>query len=189
MNRVVLVRLIAIVFFIAYPFIVFFGLRKYPPGFLGLLLLAVLAMRFGVLVRKERQILLPMLVIFLSYSILTMVLNSAQMLLYYPALVNLGLFITFAGSLRHGEPLLLRLVSARGARISEHTPEYLHKLTAVWAGFFVLNGIVSVWTGTLSMEAWTLYNGMLSYCIVALLIGAELLFRHFYIKRKSVGSR
>lgn len=186
MNKAVFVRVIVVIFFLCYPFIVFFGIKVLPPGFLGLLLLVLLAMRFGVLVKEERQILLPVLILFLGYSVVTTILNSVSMLLYYPALVNFSLFVTFANSLRHEESLLLRIVRARGATISEYTPGYLYKLTAVWAGFFVVNGLVSIWSSTLSMAAWTLYNGMLSYCIVGVLIGGELLFRRVYIRRMGV---
>lgn len=188
MNKAMAVRVIVVVFSLAYPFIVYFGIKFFPPGFFGLLLLLLLAMRFGVLVKAERRILLPVLVVFLGYSLVTTILNSASMLLYYPALVNFSLLVTFASSLRQEEPLLLRIVRAKGATISAHTPGYLYKLTAVWAVFFAINGLISLWTSTLSVAAWTLYNGMLSYCIVGVLIGGELLFRHFYIKRMNVKS-
>lgn len=188
MNKPIIVRAVVVVFSLVYPFIVYFGIKFFPPGFFGLVLLLLLAMRFGVVVKEERRILLPMLVVFLAYSLVTTILNSASMLLYYPALVNFSLFVTFANSLRQEEPLLLRIVRARGATISAHTPGYLYKLTAVWAFFFAINGLVSIWTSTLSMAAWTLYNGMLSYFIVGLLIGGELLFRQFYVKRMNVKS-
>jgi len=188
MNKTVAVRVIIGIFSLVYPFFVYFGISLFPPGFFGLLLLLLLALRFGVLVKEERRVLLPVLIGFLGYSIVTTIMNSVSMLLYYPVLVNFSLFIVFAGSLRQTEPLLLRIVRAKGATISAYTPGYLYKLTAVWAGFFVINGLVSAWTTTMSMAAWTLYNGMISYCIVGLLIGGELLFRHFYIKRMNVKS-
>lgn len=186
MKKAIFVRVLIAIFFLTYPFIVYFGIQLFPASFFGLLLVVILAMRFGILVSDERKILLPVLLVFLGYAIVTVILDSALMLLYYPALVNFSLFITFAISLRYEEPLLLRIVRARGGTISDYTPRYLYRLTALWAGFFVLNGAVSIWTSTLSMEAWTFYNGMLSYFIVALLIGGELLFRRRYIKRMGV---
>ena len=183
MKRAMFVRVLIAIFFVAYPFIVYFGIKFFPASFFGLLLVAILAMRFGILVADERKVLLPVLSVFLVYSIVTVIIDSAAMLLYYPALVNFSLFITFANSLRCEESLLLRIVRARGVTISEYTPRYLHRLTALWAGFFVLNGFVSMWTSTLSMEAWTLYNGLLSYFLIAILMGGELLFRRNYKKR------
>lgn len=177
------IRVVIVGIFIAYPFIVYFGIRFFPPSFFGLFLVALLALRFGVLAPGERLVLLPVLSVFLGYAIVTAVLDSAAMLLYYPALVNFSLFVTFANSLRYEEPLLLKLVRGRAATIRWYTPRYLYRLTAFWAGFFLLNGIVSLWTSTLSMETWTVYNGLISYFIVAVLLVGELLFRSGY-KRK-----
>ena len=189
MNWTMLVRVIIVIFFLVYPFIVYFGIRFFPPSFFGLLLSLLLAMRVGVLSREERLVLLPVLIVFIGYSITTAVLNNASMLLFYPAMVNFSLFITFVNSLRQEESLLLRIVRARGATISDYTSGYLYRLTAVWAGFFVLNGLISLWTTTLSMAAWTLYNGLLSYGLIGVLISGELLFRYFYKKRKDVARR
>jgi len=186
MKQAMFVRIIVVIFSIAYPFIVYFGIKFLPPSFFGLLLVALLAMRFGVLVPDERLILLPVLLVFLGYAITTAILDSVLMLLLYPVLVNFILCAVFANSLRFEEPLLLRIVRTRGIAISKHTPQYLYRLTALWAGFFALNGMISIWTSTLSMEAWALYNGMISYFIVAILIGGELLFRRHYKKRMSI---
>ena len=186
MNQAMFVRIVVVVFFIAYPFIVYFGIKNLPPSFFGLFLIALVALRFGVLVPDERLILWPVLLVFLGYAIATTILDSALMLLIYPALVNFVLCAVFANSLRYEEPLLLRIVRARGFVISKYTPRYLYRLTALWAGFFALNGLISIWTSTLSLEAWTLYNGLISYFIVAILIGGELLFRRRYKKRMGV---
>ena len=183
-----IVRTLVTIFFIAYPFIVYFGLSVLPPSFFGLVLVVLLGLRFGVLLPEERRILLPILLVFLVYAVTTVFVDSAQLLLYYPALVNFTLFLVFSSSLRSGEPLLLRFVRARGIEISDHTPRYLFWLTAIWAAFFVLNGLVSVWTSTLSLQAWTLYNGLISYILVAILGVGEWLFRRHYKKRVGVST-
>ena len=183
MKRTVFVRFAVIIFFISYPFIIFFGIKVLPPSFFGLILVGLLAMRFGVLLPDERLILLPVLLGLLVYAIILVVLDSTSMLLFYPALVNFILCTVFANSLRYKESLLLRIVRARGVTISEYAPRYLYRLTAIWACFFVVNGIISVWTISLPMEAWMLYNGLISYFIIGLLFGGELLFRRHYKKQ------
>jgi uncharacterized membrane protein len=183
------IRIAIVIFFIVYPFIVYFGIKSLPPSFIGLLLIILLVLRFGVLKREERVILLPVLSVFFGYALVTVILDGSSMLLYYPAMVNFSLLIIFTNSLRSEESLLLRAVRARGFTISEYTPRYLYRLTLLWAMFFLLNGVVSVWTSTVSLEAWTLYNGLISYFIIGILIGAELLFRRHYIKRKSIESQ
>jgi uncharacterized membrane protein len=169
-----------------YPFIVYFGIQVLPASFFSLALVVLLAMRYGVLLPNERPILLPVLLIFAAYAMVAVVLESTRMLLYYPALVNFCLFAVFVGSLRQGEPLLLRIVRARGMPVSKYGPKYLCRLTVVWACFFVANGAVSVWTAGLSIEVWTLYNGLLSYFLVAALAGGEWIFRRHYKRRMGV---
>lgn len=188
MKYAKLVRALVVLFFIAYPFIVYFGLSVLPPSFFGLVLVVLLAMRFGVLLPEERLLFLPVLLIFLGYAIATVIFDNVLWLFVYPALVNFTLCFLFAYSLRHGEPLLLRIVRARGYAISDHTPRYLYRLTAVWAVFFILNGLISIWTSTLSIQAWTLYNGLISYFLVAILGVGEWVFRRHYKKRVGVSS-
>lgn len=169
-----------------YPFLVLIGLEYLPPGALGLLLALLLGLRFGVLTAEERPVLMPMLVIFVGYATLAAILGSKSMLLYYPALVNLLLAITFSNSIRKGESILLRLVKARKSDIGEHVAPYLARLTMVWVGFFVLNGSIAIWTSTRSLEVWTVYNGLVSYLAAGSLILGELVFRGIYKKRKGI---
>ena len=168
----------------AYPFIILLGLRHLPASFFGIILLAVLGLRFGVLKPEERPVLIPVLLIYVAYAVGATVSGSERMLLYYPAVVNFTLCGVFLNSLREGDPLLLRIMRARGYELDEHAPPYLYRLTAIWAAFFVLNGLVSIWTTTLTLEVWTLYNGFLSYCLIALLYGVEYVYRGFYRRRK-----
>jgi uncharacterized membrane protein len=184
----IFIRVFFIACIAAYPFLVYFGIQHLPPSFFGLALVVLLAMRFGVLVPEERPVLLPVLIVFLGYAITAAILKSTPMLLFYPALVNFSLCAVFLNSLRQEEPLLLRIIRARGVTVSIHGPKYLYRLTAIWAGFFAINGSIAIWTSTVSMEAWTLYNGLISYFIVAALMGVEWIFRRHYKKRKGVYS-
>ncbi|HUF71518.1 MAG TPA: hypothetical protein VMR74_01330 [Gammaproteobacteria bacterium] len=171
-----------------YPFVVYFGLRVLPPSFFGILLAIVVAARFAVLKRSDRTLALPILVLLLIYAIVAAFLGRAEALLYYPVLVNLLLCTIFVGSLGRGEPLLLRIVRARGIPISKHGPRYLTNLTAAWAAFFMVNGLVALWTTTLSMETWTLYNGLISYLLVGLFLSVEWLFRRHYKRKLGVSN-
>ena len=70
--------------------------------------------------------------------------------------------------------------------MSEHATGYLTRLTAIWAGFFAANGLVALWTTTASLEVWTLYNGLISYLLVATLMLSEWLFRRHYKRRLGI---
>ena len=179
--RVAFVGLLAL-----YPFIIYFGIRVLPASFFGLLLAALVVLRFSVVSSDERAVALPVMLLLLAYAIGATIVGRTQALLYYPVLVNGLLCIVFALSLRKDEALLLRLVRSRGIPMSEYGPGYLTRLTAVWAGFFALNGMVALWTTTASLEVWTLYNGLISYLLVATLILGEWLFRRHYKRRLGI---
>ena len=186
MTQTIFVRILFVIFVVLYPFVVYFGIRYLPPSFFGVMLAVVLAMRLGVLVPEERPVLLPILAVFIAYAVASAVLQSVTMLLYYPVLVNFSLCAVFANSLRHEESILLRLIQARGIQVSKYGPEYIHRLTAIWAIFFAANGIVAIWSTTRSIEVWTAYNGLIAYLIVGTLIGGERIVRRHYKKRMGV---
>lgn len=188
MTRSLPIRVLFLTCIAAYPFLVYFGLQIMPPSAFGLALVILLAMRYGVLLPSERPILVPMLLVFVAYALTATLSGSQVMLLYYPSVVNFTLCGVFLNSMRQGDPLLLRIIRARGWPISEHGPRYLYRLTGIWAVFFVLNALISIWTSAQSIEVWTLYNGFLSYCLVGLLVGVEYLFRRHYKRRMGVES-
>ncbi|HKJ18397.1 MAG TPA: hypothetical protein VJ984_13680 [Xanthomonadales bacterium] len=171
-----------------YPLLVFFGLKVLPPSFFGLVLVVLLALRFGILRPDERKILLPILLVFLAYALTASILGSERFLLFYPVLVNLSLCFLFAWSLRDEEPLLLRVLRKRGVPMSIYAPRYLYCLTIIWSVFFLLNAAIAAWTTTQSLEVWTIYNGLIAYILVGVLLGSEWLFRIYYKKKKGVHS-
>ena len=181
--RVTFVGLLAL-----YPFIIYFGIRILPASFFGIALAVLLVLRFAFTRSAERATALPALALLLAYAVAAALVGSRQLLLYYPVLVNLLMCAIFAGSLRHEEPLLLKVVRARGVAMSEHAPGYLHRLTAVWAAFFALNGGVAFWTTSASMEVWTIYNGLIAYLLIGALIAGEWVFRRQYKKRLGISS-
>jgi len=176
--RVVLIGLIAL-----YPFVIYFGIRILPATFFALLLAVVLALRAVVVRPEERATVLPVIMLLFAYAVGAAIAGRTQALLYYPVLVNAMLCVTFAWSLRTGDPLLLRIVRARGIPIGEHGLRYLSRLTSVWAFFFAMNALVALWTTTTTLKIWTLYNGLISYVLVGALILCEWLYRIHY-KRK-----
>lgn len=186
MKGAPVIRGLLVLVAILYPLGVYFGLKVMPPGFFGLVLTVLLALRFGALGPGERRLLLPLLSIFLAYALLAAWLNNERVLMAYPVLVNASLFMIFLWSLKGGESMMFRFASARGMKMSVYAPAYLRKLTIVWIVFFLLNGLAAAWTMTRSMEIWAIYNGVIAYCLIGVLIAGEWLFRIFYKKKKGV---
>jgi uncharacterized membrane protein len=57
-------------------------------------------------------------------------------------------------------------------------------VTLAWCGFFLVNGTIAAWTALAAPLAWwTLYNGLLSYLLIAALFGAEWVARGVYRRR------
>ncbi|MGD8811001.1 MAG: hypothetical protein PVG24_15435 [Gammaproteobacteria bacterium] len=185
MTRAVVLRLLTGSVFVLYPVLVYFGLSVLPPSFFGLLLALLILPRMIGIRSGQRLMVLPVTALFV-YAIAAAVFGSTQALLYYPAVVNLVMCAVFAGSLFGDEPLLLRMVRARGMAMSQHAPAYLRGLTLVWAVFFALNSLVALWTTTRTLEIWTLYNGLLSYLLVAALMGIEWMYRRRYKRLRGV---
>lgn len=186
MSRTKLFRHSVFILVALYPVIVYFGLRWLPVSFFAVMLLLVLLVRSSLLGPAEKRMLQPLLALHIAYSILTAVLGSQRLLLWYPALVNFSLCAVFAISLRQEQSILLRLVRARNMPVSVHGPLYLHRLTALWAVFFLLSGATAIMTAMISLEAWALYNGLIAYLLMATLMVGEWLFRGWYKRRKGV---
>lgn len=186
MNRSAVLRILFVVLLAFYPFIIYFGINVLPASFFGLALALVLLLRFGVTRPDERATAVPALLLLLAYAVASAVVGSARMLMYYPVIVNLLMCALFIGSLWNKEPLLLRIVRARGVPMTVHAPRYLTRLTAVWGAFFALNALIALWTTTQSMELWTIYNGMVAYLLIGILISGEWIFRRHYKRRLGV---
>jgi len=181
-----LFRAVFVVVLALYPLFVYLGIRQLGTGFFAFLLLALLLLRFGLIRPDERRTTLPLLLGLAAYAALTAVTGSQPLLLAYPVLVNLALCVLFTRSLRSGEPLLLRAARARGMEIPEQARPYLRRLTAVWAVFFALNAAIAFVTTRLSIGVWAVYNGLVSYILVGLLIVGEVVFRHHYKRRMGI---
>ncbi len=80
-------------------------------------------------------------------------------------------------------------VIERIARLTDpHLPragiEYTRKITLVWCGFFLGNGLIALYTTLYaSFEAWALYNGFIAYLLIACLFGGEFLYRRRFLKK------
>src|SRR6218665_1919250 len=158
-----------------YPLLVFFGLSRFEPRALALLL-AVLAVlralgsrdRFGWWAAGAGLVL----------AALSALANEALPLKLYPVLVNTVLLIVFAASLRHPPSMVERLARLREPDLDAQGVAYTRRVTQVWCGFFVLNGGIALATCLRGSDAaWALYNGLIAYGLIGLLMGGEWLVR------------
>ncbi len=95
-----------------------------------------------------------------------------------PVVVNTGLLVLFASSLRGPISMVESFARRQDPDLSEEKVQYCRTVTIVWCGFFVLNIAVTV---ALALAApiswWTLYTGVLAYLAIGALFTAEYVVR------------
>lgn len=96
----------------------------------------------------------------------------------YPVAVSAVLLFTFGRSLYAGPPMAERLARLRHPDLSPEAIAYTRKVTVAWCCFFAVNGLIALVTALwMSDKAWALYNGLISYLLMAILMGIEFLVR------------
>ena len=170
-----LLAAVLVVVSLGYPVVVYLALGHVSPRWIALLLV-VLALARAWVTRES---------FWFGAAALAGVLAAASFLgdrwgplKLYPALVNLVMFGLFAMSLWRGPTVVERLARLRETNFPPAAIAYTRRVTQVWCGFFVLNGVIAVATALWASTAiWALYNGLLSYVAMGALMGGEWLVR------------
>jgi uncharacterized membrane protein len=162
---------------VAYPFVVHANLQNGAARWIALPLAALwlaraIADRKGSIGGKLLPAIAVAFCAFIAFS------GDARWLRAYPVLVNGAMFAVFAASLYRGTPVIERFARLRHPELPPHAVAYTRRVTQVWTAFFAFNGLVSA---ALSLWApwhwWTLYNGIISYVLIGLLMAGEWLVR------------
>ncbi|CAO5675955.1 MAG: hypothetical protein HEEMFOPI_01144 [Holosporales bacterium] len=112
----------------------------------------------------------------------TFIYNKEILLYIYPISISLSMAFSFILSLVYRPTIIESFMRIKGEKITKKHQEYALKLTVIWAIFLVLNALLSWVSGQCSFFIWTLYNGFISYLLIGLLIGGEIIYRKFFIK-------
>ena len=102
---------------------------------------------------------------------------------FYPVVMNCVFLFAFAYTLFFPPNVCFRLACFSDKTLSSsvaarRVEKYCKKVTALWCGFFILNGIAA--TATVLSKSdwlWSLYNGGISYAIMGLIFAVEFLIR------------
>ena len=158
-----------------YPIAIYFGIGRFEPRWLALLLL-VIAVGRAVVSRDKLWFFAAAGACVLV--IVSMLGNQALPLKLYPALVNGVMLAVFALSLRHPPSMIERLARLRNANLPIEAIAYTRKVTSIWCVFFIINGALAVLTALYTSNAvWALYNGLIAYVLMGLLFVGEWLVR------------
>lgn len=104
--------------------------------------------------------------------------GDARAVKLYPVLVNAVLLAVFGWSLRCPPSVVERLARLQTPDLPAAAVGYTARVTALWCGFFVVNGALAAYTALYSSDAtWALYNGLLAYVAMGVLMAGEWLVR------------
>lgn len=177
-----------IVIWVAYPLVIFFGLTYFSPRYVALMLAILLVIKW----RRDAVMWLNSLakvnlIIFLGLFALiafTFVFDSEYLLRLYPAFVNLGMLILFTASLKFPPNIIESFARISTPDLSDDGVRYTHVVTYVWCVFFIVNGLISLYTAYYSTQAiWALYNGLIAYVLIGVLFGCEWIVRQRYMSK------
>lgn len=183
-----LLTILSAVVLLAYPFAVYFGIEKYGFSLVGILLIAALGVRLLSVRRSQlkelKYVAQISAVTGISLVGLGMLFKQHGWLTFYPVVVNLCMLIVFASSFRQPQTIIERLARLQEPDLPPSGIRYTRKVTAVWCGFFTLNGLFALYTCFHSIELWTLYNGLISYLLAGSLFAIEWVVRQFIRKER-----
>jgi len=163
-----------------YPILVYLALDHVPIAAMGLLLLGLAVVR-AVLVRSATHaapatlVALVVMVLAGGYTTLT---QSEMGIRFYPVLMNLAFLGVFTASLWSRRPMIERFARLVHADLSVEAVRYLRNVTRLWCVFFLVNASIALYTAIwASWSVWSLYNGLVSYILIAALLLGEYVAR------------
>lgn len=176
-----LMRLVSGLLLVLWPFLVWYSLTHPQALWLLPLLVLMFALRWLALRHQQGAMAAAGKWLAVTGALLcgvSLLLRDRHLLLWYPVAVNAILLLLFFASLFSPMPLVERLARLREAELPPQAVAYTRRVTQVWCLFFVLNGGVALTTCLInSLYLWTLWNGMLSYGLMGLLMLCEWLLR------------
>ncbi|WP_109478002.1 hypothetical protein [Paraburkholderia sp. C35] len=174
---------------LAYPAVILCAWFWDEPRFVGCLLFALLWLQrcagtgaFGASLRKLTRVDWAVAFMLSVASAAIVWTNSELLLRIYPSLVNLGLLIAFGATLVRGPTMIEKFARIGTPDLSEPAIRHTRRVTQIWCGFFLANGVFSLYTALYwPREAWSLYNGAIAYGLIGLLLVGEIAWRYLVI--------
>jgi uncharacterized membrane protein len=162
---------------VSYPFVVYFGLQNWSASTFAAFLLVIAALRWlsPNLQMGPRYLWVGLLILIAA---LVWAFEQKEYLKIYPILVNLSFLALFTHSYFKPPTIIERLARISEPDLPEEGVRYTRQVTLLWMGFFIINGSLAAITGLWgSNEVWLIYNGFISYFLMALLFTGEWLVR------------
>ena len=162
---------------VLYPLAVYFGNNYFEPWKLAGILLVFLVIKLASSY-SDNHWSKPLLMAGILYCVFAIWSNNLVSLRFYPALVNGVMLVIFSWSLLSPTSLIERLARLQHPDLPPEGIIYTRRVTQVWCGFFIVNGMIALATAVWSsFEVWSLYNGLIAYLLMGMLLGGEYIVR------------
>ena len=169
-----LISVLLTILMVCYPFAVMWAIQHDQLFLVSGLLITVAVIRFFLFFY---QIFLPLTIFALLCGTLTLLLQNALWLKFYPVLMSLGSATLFAYTLIRPPTMIERFARLHQPDLPESGVRWTRQVTKVWCGFLVFNALVALITVFLSTQIWALYNGFISYVLMGILLLGEFVLR------------
>lgn len=164
---------------ILYPLVAAFAVRTFGPApvVVGLCVLLVLRSIGGAMHNVPLGLTLGLLAVAAAIGLIALYDRDLSVRLY-PAFINGALLVAFAQTLVRGPSMIERFARLTEPDLGDAGIRYTRKVTWVWVGFFAINGAIAAATAFCAdWNVWTLYNGVIAYIAIGILLGGEYLVR------------
>ena len=159
---------------IAYPVLVYFGLSVFSPRLILIVLIVAVLLRAALFLGSGKRVQAITFLLVAAILACAGIASELVAIRFYPVIVSATLAALFGVSLFVGRPMIERFARLRTPELDDYAIGYTRILTAVWVGFFIANGSIAAWTAlSASIKTWTLYNGLISYVLIAVLFVGE----------------
>lgn len=160
------------ILFILYPAVVYYGLT-HDMAWFGLLLLILFFVYQAIFSGKHWQS-----IGFIGILSLGAWFQQATTIKLIPIVIHLSLFALFYQSLRDKSPLIEKFARLDFPELPEGMARHCLHMTQIWAAFFAFNVALNIGLVMWATDAtWALYNGMLVYILIGMLVIGEYVWR------------
>ncbi len=168
---------------VAYPFVVFLGLKYFSLQAVGSILLLLFLLRI-VMAKKSDPVSLVIGCSGFLLITLSLLFDELKLVYLYPIIISLVLFIVFFVSYIRPPTIIEKIARLTDKSFTDEAIPYTRKVTVVWMLFFLVNASIASYTVLQdNVELWTIYNGLISYLIMGTIFVIE------FIVRKRVKSK
>lgn len=186
-------RVVTAVAFIAYPLLVYAGLTAWSPRWAALGLLLLFLPTAIARLRRMNRGALRALALVPVVTVLALgaaaALDAAGLVLAVPIAISALLLVAFGATLWRPPPMIERFARLQVDDLRPAELAWCRGWTIGWCVFFAVNGAIA---GALAaageLQPWALYNGLISYMLMGMMLSVEIVFRKIRFGRLGDGA-